>query len=337
MDKAALLAAISGRWVSQILHAGVKLGVFDALASEPRAADAVARERELDPALSYRLMRALASIGVLREEKDRRFGLAPAGELLRADHPESLRDMVLLEEGPEHYAFWKHLPAIVRDGEQNGFVREFGRVAFEYAALHPEYGEVFDRAMTSYSTTETGWVLDALSGEDFSKVSRVCDVGGGRGHLLSSLLVRYPHLRGTLFERPEVLRHPSALWAKTMNVADRCDAVGGDMFAEAPAADAYFVKHIIHDWNDEECVRILGNMCRSATREARVFIAEYVVPDPATPHFAKLFDVHMMTWGTGRERTSEEYAALLEHAGWSYQGTLHPSAGTIAVVAGKKR
>jgi hypothetical protein len=336
MDKLAVMETIFGRWRSQILYAGVKLGVFEALGGKAKDAGLIAKELSLDPVMSYRLLRALSSLGLLREHVGRSFSLTPAGEYLRADHPETLRGITLLEEGPEHYAIWKHLPDMIRDGKQGGFLREFGRMAFEHPAKNPEYAEVFDLAMSSYSSTETAAVIDALSGRDFSNISHLCDVGGGHGHLLCSLLRKHAHLKGTVLERAEVLQNESRLWAKEMNLLDRCSYVSGDMFASIPAADAYILKHIIHDWNDEESVRILSNIREVATKKARVFIAEYIVPGPETPHFAKLFDIHMLCWGTGRERTSEEYAALLNQAGWSYVDTLYPSMGAIGVVEGVK-
>ena len=336
MDKGAVIEMIFGRWRSQILHAGVKLGVFEALGRDAKDAGAIAKQLSLDPALGYRLLRALACIGLLSESPGRKFSVTPAGEYLRADHPETLRGITLLEEGAHHYAIWKHLPAMVREGKQGAFVREFGRMAFEHANQDAEYAEVFDLAMSSFSSNETAGVLDALSGHDFSKVAHMCDVGGGQGHLLCSLIGKYPHMKGTLLERAEVLQDESKLWAKKMDVADRVTHVSGDMFAKAPSADAYILKHIIHDWNDEESVQILSNIQRVASPNARLFIAEYVVPGPETPHFAKLFDIHMMCWGTGRERTSEEYAALLKQAGWKYVGTALTSLGMIGVVEGTK-
>ena len=334
MDKLAVMDTIFGRWRSQILHAGVRLGIFETLGEKEMKAGAIAEKLSLDPVMSYRLLRALACLGLTSEHAGRSFSITPAGAYLRADHPETLRGITLLEEGPEHYAIWKHLPAMVRDGKQNGFVREFGRMAFEHPAQNPAYGEVFDLAMSSYSSGETLGVLDALAKRDFSKISHLADVGGGHGHLLCSFLAKYPHLKGTVLERPEVLQDKEALWAKKMNVADRCTYMGGDMFAKAPAADAYIMKHIIHDWNDEESVRILSNLRGVAAPNAHIYIAEYIVPGPETPHFAKLFDIHMLCWGTGRERTSEEYAALLNQSGWRYTETLYPAAGAIGVVEG---
>jgi hypothetical protein len=176
-----VLDLIFGRWRSQILYAGVKLGIFDALRSGPKPAVLIADELSLDPALTYRLLRALGSLELLREDKDRTFSLSESGELLRSDHSQTLRGVTLLEEGPEHYALWKHLPAMLRDGKQNAFVREFGRMAFDYAVKDAGYAEVFDNAMSSYSSVQAEWVLDALGSYDFGKLTRLCDVGGGHG------------------------------------------------------------------------------------------------------------------------------------------------------------
>jgi len=335
--QAHVLNLIFGRWRSQILYAGVKVGVFDALSSEPTGADAIARQLGLDPTMSYRLLRAIGSLGLAAEHPGRRFSFTEAGQMLRSDHPQSLRGMTLLEEGPEHYALWKHLPAMVRDGEQNAFVREFGRMAFDHAAHDPAYADVFDRAMSSYSSAQTAWALEALEGYDFGRIRHLCDVGGGHGHMLCSFLAKYPHLSGTVLERASVLENTQTLWANALGVGDRCRYVGGDMFVDVPPADAYTMKMILHDWNDEECVQILRNLHRRASPGGRIFIVEHVIPDIDTPHFAKLFDIHMMCWGTGRERTADEYAALLEQADWKYLTTRFPPEGAMGVVEGARR
>ena len=331
-----VLDLVFGRWRSQILYAGVKLGIFDALHSGLKTATAIAHELELDSALAYRLLRALGSLELVREGKDRTFSLTEAGDLLRSDHPHTLRGVTLLEEGCEHYALWKHLPAMVHDGKQNAFVREFGRMAFDHAVHDEGYAQVFDDAMSSYSQTQAEWVLDALGTYDFSKISHLCDMGGGHGYMLCRMLAKYPHLEGTVLERAEVIADSSRYWAGKLGLGTRCQYVAGDMFKAAPTADAYMMKLILHDWNDEECIQILENQRDAATSGARVFIIEHVIPDPDTPHFAKLFDIHMMCWGTGRERTREEYAALLGKAGWKYVTTWVPSSRAIGIIEGAK-
>jgi hypothetical protein len=334
--RATVFDLIFGRWRSQILYAGVKLGIFDALGDGPKRATAIAQELELDSALSYRLLRALGSLGLLKEHSDRTFSLAEAGELLRKNHPRTLRGVTLLAEGPEHYALWKHLPAMIRDGKQNAFVREFGRLAFDHAAHNPGYAEVFNDAMSSYSTVQTEWALQALDGFDFSSISHVCDVGGGQGYMLCSFLVKYPHLTGTVLEMPAVIEDRALLWADKLNVGDRCRYIDGDMFVAVPHADAYMLKMILHDWNDQECVQILRNVHKAAPQGGRVFIVEYIIPDADTSHFAKLYDIHMMCWGTGRERTVDEYAALLQEAGWKYVETWFPPSKAMGAVEGMK-
>jgi hypothetical protein len=142
------------------------------------------------------------------------------------------------------------------------------------------------------------------------------------------------HLRGTVLELPSVIEKKELLWANKLHLGDRCSYVGGDMFESVPAADVYMMKMIIHDWNDEECVRILRNIARAASPGARLFIVEHVIPDPDTNHFAKLFDMHMMCWGTGRERTIEEYIALLERGGWKYVHTWFPQSRIMGAVEG---
>lgn len=257
-----VLDLIFGRWRSQILYAGVKLGIFDAVRTGSKKAAQLANELNLDPALTYRLLRALGSLELLREDKDRTFSLTETGELLRSDHPQTLRGVTLLEEGPEHYALWKHLPAMVRDGKQNAFVREFGRMAFDHAVQDAGYAEVFDNAMSSYSSAQAEWVLDALGTYDFSKITHLCDVGGGHGYMLCRLLANYPHLQGTVLERTEVIADSAPLWASKLGVSDRCRYLAGDMFKSAPSADAYMMKLILHDWNDDECVAF----CKTSTK-----------------------------------------------------------------------
>src|SRR5690349_9652927 len=171
---------IFGRWRSQILATGTELGIFDRLDMiTPRKAGELASEIGLNAALLYRLLRAQAAIGLLVEDASGGFVLTERGDLLRAAHPRSLAAMARLEEGPQHYALWKHLPAMIRDGEQNAFVREFGHMAFTHAKVDRDYAERFGQAMTSYSAVQSEQVLEALRGTDLSGVRLFCDVAGG--------------------------------------------------------------------------------------------------------------------------------------------------------------
>lgn len=204
-DHQKVLDIIFGRWRSQILYTGVVLGVFDYVKSDVKNTSDIAYELCLDYELTYRLLRALGSLGILKEEVNSedgssRFSLTPQGRLLTKDHTQSLRGITLLEEGPEHYAIWKHLPAMIKDGQQNAFLREYGYKIFDYAERNVDYARTFNQAMASYSAAQTTWVLEALEADSFSDVTHICDVGGGTGHLLSNLLMKYPHLKGTVVD-----------------------------------------------------------------------------------------------------------------------------------------
>jgi hypothetical protein len=330
------LDIIFGRWRSQILYAGVKLGIFDCVTSVPKNATYIANELKLDCALTYRLLRALASLGLLRQELNHDFSITTQGELLRKDHPQTLRGIILLEESPEHYAIWKHLPDMIIDGKQDAFIREYGQKIFEYADRNPQYAKVFNQAMNSYSRIQTAFVSEALDGYDFSNIHHICDVGGGQGHLLCNLLQKYPHLKGSILELGSVTRNKDLLWASKMGLDERCTYVIGDMFNEVPPADAYIMKMILHDWSDDECVKILSNIHRSSPNERKVFIVEHLIPVPEIPHFSKFFDIHMMCVASGRERTIEEYTILLERSGWKHANTFHPRSGLMGVIEGKK-
>lgn len=330
---------IFGRWRSQVLYAGAELGVYDHLdAAEAASAAALAPKIGADPGMLYRLLRASASIGLMAEDNAGAFRLTEAGALLRDDHPHSLRAMALLEAGGVNYAVWKHLTAIVRDGGGDGggdgCRREFGVPIFEHMRREPGFAAVFNRAMTSYSNIQTQWALAALADEDFSAMKSLCDIAGGHGHLACAIAETYPHLAVTVFDLPEVVGDTERLLAPKPGLSGRCHYLGGDMFREVPPADAYTLKMILHDWTDDECVQILRNLRRAARGPGRVFVIEHVVPGPGEPHFAKLFDIHMMCATGGRERTTAEYAELLAASGWRYEMTRHAAGALQSIVVG---
>ncbi|HSB57306.1 MAG TPA: methyltransferase [Nitrosopumilaceae archaeon] len=327
-----ILDIIIGRWRSQILYAGVKLGIFDLVTSVPMSSADIAKKLNLDPALSYRLLRALGSIGLLKEDQNQSFSITSMGQFLSADNPQTLKGVTLLEEGPEHYAIWKHLPAMIKEGKQDGFVREFGRSIFDYLVQNPNYADVFSKAMSSYSATHSRLVLEALDGFDFSKIQSICDVGGGHGYLICNLLLKYKNLKGIVLELERVIKDKELLWANKMGIGDRCNYTSGNMFEKVPSADAYVMKMILHDWNDDECVKILSNIQRAAPKGGRLFIVEHIVPGPDVPHFSKLFDIHMLCALTGRERTEKEFPSLLEQAGFRHVRTHYPQSKTIGVI-----
>lgn len=305
---------IFARWRSQTLWAGVELGVFEELADERASAEDVAGALGLDPDNTYRLLRGLASLELLEEHPDGTFSINERGEHLTRNHPMSLRGIARLVEGEEQYAIWPSLPELVATGEEDAFEEVHGASLFEYVQENPEHAEVFDEGMTSHSSVETRDVLGVLDDYRFGETAHLCDVGGGGGHLLSHLLEDRPYLTGEVLELPQVAEKAGKV-PERLDVDDRIAFTPGDMFEAVPGADAYFLKHILHDWTDRECIEILDSVTEAAGTGTPVMVAEYVVPGPDEPHFAKLFDLHMLLCTGGRERTVEEYGELFDRAG----------------------
>jgi len=328
----AVLDLMTGRWRSQVLHAGVALGIYDALsASQSLPAKSIAAEIGADEALLYRLMRASAGLDLLVEEEGARFRLSCAGQLLSTNHPQSLRSMVLLEEGPVHYSVWRHLPALIRNGQHDGFRREFGHTVFDHAREDPAYAKVFHDGMTSYSMMEAEVLRTGLQGR-YAEPKLFCDVGGGHGYLLAALLRDRPQAKGIVFDQPEVTAARDAEITAKDGLAGRISHQGGDMFEAIPEADIYLMKHILHDWNDDECRQILRVARASALEDGRLLLMEWVVPTSNEPHFAKLLDIHMLCVSSGRQRTRAEFETISADSGWHVADVLYVPHSPLAIV-----
>ncbi|VFJ14948.1 methyltransferase [Candidatus Nitrosocosmicus franklandus] len=329
---------IFGRWKSQILYAGAKIGLFDYLTTNPTDVRQIAQDLNLNEAMTYRILRSIASLGYAKEEKNnRKFSITSYGELLKKDHPQTLQGVLLLEEGPEHYQVWKHLPQMIKDGKQNAFSLEYGIDLFEYTTKNSEYSKIFNDAMSSFSAAHTAMVLEALDNYDFSNISRICEIGGGQGHLSSHLYSKYNHLNGTILELTPVVENQKSSWIYKTGLQARCNYVEGNMFNQVPSAELYIMKMILHDWNDDECIQILSNIHKASPDKARIFIVEHIIPDASTPHFSKLFDIHMMCVTTGRERTIQEFDSILSKSGWKYIQSHYPRSKMIGIVEAIKK
>ncbi len=319
-----LLAMASGAWVTQMIHVAAELAVADQLAAGERSAEELASACGADADSLFRLLRGLASLGIFQETAPRCFALTPLAELLRSDHPQSLR-MFARMLGDEHYLSWADLLHSVRSGE-GAFRHRYGTGIFDWYQQHPERAAIFDAAMGDHSRAESAALLAAY---DFSGLRHLVDVGGGRGWLLQTVLAGYPELRGTVFDQPQVVAGAQA----PPELAGRLNLQGGDFFSEAPAgADAYLLKHILHDWSDEACLTILGHIRSAMAPGARVLVVEQVIPPGNGPFPGKLLDLNMlvMTEG-GRERTPGEYALLLSRAGLNLR-RIHPTPSPVSVV-----
>lgn len=326
---AQLMNLIAGKTITQAIGAAASLGVADRLAGGPRTAGELASELGVHAPSLYRLMRALTVPGVLEEAMDGRFSLTPMGALLRSDVPGSLAAFARFFGEGWHSQLWADLAACVKTGE-GAPRRVLGKPGFEWLMEHPREYQIFNDAMTCFTGMEVAAVVE---GYDFSGLEKIADVGGGHGALLAGILQATPGGRGVLFDLPQVVAGAREILGRS-GTLERCELVGGDFFKTVPAGcDAYVMKHIIHDWDDDRCVAILG-LCREAMAPGgRVLVIEQILPPPGVPAFAKLLDLEMLvvTEG-GRERTEKEYAALFERAGLRLSRSVPLPPSPIAIV-----
>lgn len=336
VEEARDLISLSGLHHGQTLRAGVELGLFDVIDKAATQASEIADQLDLDADHTYRLLRALASLGVVTEQSSRSFSITPLGEVFRTEHPESLAAPALFYQSPEVVAAFTQLPAIVREGGIDGFDSEFGRPFYEYIQQNPEFAEIYNDTMDRVMANETDAVLEALDSYDFSGITHVCDIGGGYGHLLCHLLAANPHLEGTVFDLPEVVGQENRQHGPELGVQDRCTYAGGDMFESVPAADAYVMKHVLDNWTDDECVEILSTIHDAAPPEARVFVVEYLVSESEPAEELAFVDIHQLVVLGGGVSTKQHLAAQMNQAGWELVEIRSPEEGPLRIAEAKK-
>lgn len=319
---------IIGSWVSRAIQVAAKLGIADHLADGPKAVEELAAMAGASPRPLFRLLRALAGVGVFAGNADGRFRLTPLAEPLREGGPDSLRAFAVMI-ADEQDRCWNELCRAVRTGEPN-FERLFGRSVFPYLAEHPEQARNFDVAMAGFGVRAMKAVLDAY---DLSGVATLADVGGGVGSNLAAVLARYPGMRGLLFDRPHVVERARPR-LELAGVSDRCTVAAGDFFEEAPGgADAYMLGQILHDWDDARAGLILDNLRRAMPAGARLIAVDYVLPEGEGGVFGKLLDLHMMVVVGGGVRTEAEYRRLFADHGFRLARVV-PTADEVSVIEG---
>jgi hypothetical protein len=321
---------VNGYQVSQAIHVAATLGIADLLAGGARESDDLAAETQSDAQALYRLLRALAAVGVLEEREGRRFALTPVGDCLRSDAAEPVGGWAVFVGRRNHWHAWGELQHSIRTGE-DAFRHAHGMGAWDYRAQHPEEGAVFDRAMGDLTRRSQRSIMDAY---DFSRFATVVDVGGGRGALLAMLLAEHPQMRGVLFDLPHVIESVDAI-SPDPAVAARCRTVAGSFFEGVPAGgDAYVLRAVLHDWTDADAVKIL-RQCRAAMPDdATLLIIERDLGPPNEVPEPKFSDLNMLVGPGGRERTIDEYADLLRRAGLRLI-TSTPGAFDLHVIEGE--
>jgi hypothetical protein len=334
-DEAAehLLRMMFGYFFSSALYVAASLRVADRLKDGPRPVSELALHAGADEDALYRVLRMLASGGIFHELDGRAFALTPAAGFLQSDVSGSLRDLVLWMNDPFHYRVYADLMHSVRTGRP-AIEKTYSQPAFEYFRENRELSEVFNSAMTTISEMAMPPVLEAY---DFAGIDTLVDVAGGHGEVLLSILERYPQMRGVLFDLDHVVAGSRDRIA-ARGLSDRCEAVSGDFFEAVPSGgDAYLMKHIIHDWDDDRATVILRNIRRAldGRRGGRVLLIETVLLPANQPDFGKLADVEMLAIPGGRERTTDQYAALFDKAGFRLTRVV-PTQGAFSVVEAER-
>ena len=315
----------SGYWISQALRCAAVLNVADHLKSKSQSAEELAEHLNVKSGALYRLLRALASVGIFSEDEHRLFSLTPLAEFLRSDHPHSQKSFVLMITGAPYRA-WGHLDYSINTGNA-AFNETFGKSLFEYLTEHPQEGKIFDAAMTGIHGGETQPMIEAY---DFSGFQTVVDIGGGNGSTLAVVLNSHPKLKGVLFDMPQVVERAKSNFVES-GLIDRVRLEGGDFFRSVTkGADAYILRHIIHDWSDDDAAAILRNCAAAMNKGGKVLIVETVIPVNNEPCFGKWLDLMMLVIG-GKERTKQQYHLLLEEAGLKLNRII-PTTAEISII-----
>lgn len=328
----AMLQMIQGFWVSRAIYVAAELRIADLVADHSMSAEALAEATGTHAPSLYRLLRALASVGVFAEDEAGHFGLTPVAATLRSNQPGSLREFAIVELAADHYPAWTEVLHSVKSG-QVAFHKVFGKDAWEHRAEHREHGELFDQAMASFGNVVNQAAVESY---DFAQFSRVADVGGGDGSLLAQILKTHTQVHGILLDLPQVI--PGAeRFIRSQGLTERCRVVAGNFFDAVSAdADAYVLKWILHDWDDDDCVTILGNCRRAMSKNAKLLIVEAIIPPGNVPSFHKFMDLNMMVMLGGRERTETEYRSLLAAAGFELT-QVAPTHTEMMVIEGRPR
>jgi hypothetical protein len=322
----------TGHFLASALQVALRLGIADRLADGSRTTADLAKETGVQEDALYRVLRALASVGVFEEDSPRRFALNLPAQLLRKGVPGSVYDMGLWITSPYHFRVYGELMHSVRTG-QPAAEKVVGMPVFEYLAQDKELSEIFNNAMTEFSDLV---IQAALKAYDFSGIDLLVDVAGGHGAVVSEILKKYPRMRGVLFDLEHVIKGAGPR-IEAAGVKDRLKTEHGDFFKAVPAGgDAYIMKHIIHDWDDDPALVILRNIHTAmGSRKGRVILLETVVPGLNVPHYSKVLDLEMMAMPGGRERTEEEFRQLFAKAGFELTRVV-PMESALSVIEARR-
>ncbi|HEV2915304.1 MAG TPA: methyltransferase [Pyrinomonadaceae bacterium] len=316
-----------GHVVSRAIYALAELRIADHLKDGPRSAEELAGATDTHAPSLYRLLRSMAGFGFFVEDVDHRFSLTPLGEALQSDAPGHTRSSVRMLAGPVAWRAWGEFLHSVKTGEA-AMQKAFGQSLFDYLSAAPEQASLFNETMIGFHGAEPMAVAAAY---DFSGIGTLVDVGGGTGNLLTTILLANPELKGVLYDLPHVASE-ARRQIEAKGLSERCEVIEGSFFESVPeGGDAYMLSHIIHDWDEARCLKILENCRRAVPGRGWLLLVEMVIPGGNDFHPGKFLDLMMLSWTGGRERTEEEYAALLAKGGFKLRRVV-PTESPVSLV-----
>jgi hypothetical protein len=321
-----MMQFILGTWISKPIYVAAELGIADLLADGPKGIDEIAAMTGTHGPSLYRVMRALAGVGIFSETGDRSFGLTPMAECLKAG---AMRSIALMFGSGWHDKAWEYLLYGVRTGEV-AFDKAHGMPAFDWFKEHPRAARIFHEANAIKATTSHRAIIHVY---DFSPIARLTDVGGGHGALMAEILEANPAMRGVVAELPSVAREARE-FIRAKGLETRCEVVECDFFSSIPrGSDAYLMSHILHDWSDEKCRRIVANCHAAMSPGSPLLVVEDIIPPGNEFSIAKLLDLEVFVMGGGRERTEAEFRELFESSGFTLSKIV-PTQEGISVIEG---
>ncbi|MBO2455056.1 helix-turn-helix domain-containing protein [Actinomadura barringtoniae] len=330
MARSRLVDLAFGYMPAQIVFAAAELGIADALTNGPRSSEELAKETGTHAPSLHRMLRALTCFGMLEQREPDLFALTEDGERLKDGGPTSQRQLVRLFCSPSVWESWGDLTETIRTGE-SAWDRIIGKSPFEHMAENPDEAVTFNAAMSDHTREIAPAFTQAY---DFARFGVIADLGGGDGTLLAALLKAAPAQRGVLFDLDKGLAESAGI-LEAAGVADRCDVVAGDFFESVPGGiDAYVLKSVIHDWDDEKSLAILRSVRKAAGPDSRLLLLETLVPEmvtPATPG-PVMSDMNMLVCTGGRERTAKEFREMLAAAGFTLTGITEAPPTNYSVV-----
>jgi hypothetical protein len=312
---AQIMKFIVGKWISKPIYVAAELCIADILAEGPKSIEELARSTQSHAPSLYRMMRALASVGIFFETEDKRFELTPMAECLKTG---AMKSIALLFNSAWSDKAWGYFMDSVKTGD-TAFEKAYGMTISDWLEKNPRAAEVFNEANAVKATNSHRAIVDVY---DFSGINTLTDVGGGIGVLMSEILIANPQMKGVVADIPSVIQEARKT-IQSRGLENRCEAVECDFFKEIPAgSDGFLMSHILHDWSTEQCRIILRNCHKAMKPKSKLLVVEMLVPPGNQPSIAKLLDLEMLVMTGGRERTETEFKSLLESSGFKLSRTI---------------